>query len=89
MQLAAREALSQLIEKPKPMERQRLLQAFLKGTCRRAAHLMKLGVEIGEPLFGRLVGRLLIGPLELPSPRLLVGLRQVTDDIFRLCHWQR
>jgi hypothetical protein len=32
MQLVAREALPQLIEKPESVKRQRLLQAFLKET---------------------------------------------------------
>jgi hypothetical protein len=32
MQLVAREALAQLVEEPKPVERQGLLQALLKGT---------------------------------------------------------
>jgi hypothetical protein len=55
--------LLQLLEEPKSMERQCFLQAFLKGTSGRAAHLLKLGVETGAPLFGSFVGWLLVGPL--------------------------
>ena len=61
MQLVAREALPQLVEEAKSMERQSLFQALLKGACRLAVDLLQLGVETGKPLFGRLVGRLLIG----------------------------
>ena len=84
MQLVARETLPQLIEEPEPVQRQGLLQALLEGACRLAVDLLQLSVKTGKPLFGRLVGRFLVSPLEPGSPSFLVGLRKVTDDIFPL-----
>ena len=84
MQLAAREALPKLVEEAKSVEREGVLQPLLKGARRLPIDLLKLGVEIGEPLFGGLVGRFLVGPLEPGSPGFLVGLRQVADNIFPL-----
>jgi hypothetical protein len=63
------------------MERERFLQAFSKGACRLPVDLLQLRVKTGEPLFGGLVGRLPVGPLEPGSPRFLVGLRQVADNV--------
>ncbi|PSO44873.1 hypothetical protein BRC21_00840, partial [Candidatus Saccharibacteria bacterium SW_7_54_9] len=74
MQLVARETLPQLIEKSKTMEGEGVLQPLLKGARRPPIDLLQLGVEIGEPLFGGLVGRFLVGPLEPGSPGFLVGL---------------
>ena len=37
-----------LLENLKPMERERLFEAFLKGPGRRSVHLLKLGVELFE-----------------------------------------
>ena len=84
MQLVAREALPQLIEEPEPVQRQGLLQALLEGACRLAVDLLQLSVKTGKPLFGRLVGRFLVGPLEPGSPGFLVGLRKVADYVFSL-----
>jgi hypothetical protein len=84
MQLVAREAPSQLVKEPESMERQSLFQALLKGTSGLAVELLQFGVETGEPLLGGLVGRLLVGPLEPGSPRFLVLLRQVTQNVFAL-----
>ena len=84
MQLVARETLPQLIEEPEPVQRQGLLQALLEGACRLPVDLLQLRVKTGEPLFGGLVGRLPVGPLELLSPFLLVGLRQMADYVFSL-----
>ena len=42
------------------------------------------GVEIGEPLFGGLIGRFLVCPLKFPTPCFLVGLRQVADYVLAL-----
>jgi len=69
------EAFPQLVEKPESVKGQSLLQTLLERTCCGPIDLLKLGVEIGEPLFGGLVGRLLVGPLEPGSPVFLVGLR--------------
>ena len=84
MQLVARETLPQLIEEPEPVQRQGLLQALLEGACRLAVDLLQLSVKTGKPLFGRLVGRFLVSPLEPGSPSFLVGLRKVADNIFPL-----
>ena len=84
MQLVAREALPQLVEKSESAKGQGLLQAFLEGTCCSPIDLLQIGVQIGEPSFGGLVGRLLVGPLEPGSPGFLVGLREVADNIFPL-----
>ena len=84
MQLVARETLPQLIEEPEPVQRQGLLQPFLEGTRRLAVDLLQLRVKTGKPLFGGLVGRLPIGPLEPGSPSFLVGLRQMADYVFSL-----
>ena len=77
MQLVARETLPQLIEEPEPVQRQGLLQALLEGACRPAVDLLQLSVKTGKPLFGRLVGRFLVSPLEPGSPSFLVDLRKV------------
>ena len=58
MQLVAREALPKLIEESKSVEGEGLLQTFLEGTRRPPIDLLQLGVEIGEPLFGGLVGQI-------------------------------
>ena len=84
MQLVARETLPQLIEEPEPVQRQGLLQALLEGACRLAVDLLQLSVKTGKPLFGRLVGRFLVSPLEPGSPSFLVGLRQVADNVLAL-----
>jgi hypothetical protein len=84
MQLVAREALPRLVEESKSVEGEGLLQAFLEGTRRSPIDLLQFGVQIGEPPFGGLVGRLLVGPLEPGSPGCLVGLRKVTDDVSSL-----
>ena len=84
MQLVARETLPQLIEEPEPVQRQGLLQALLEGACRLAVDLLQLNVKTGKPLFGRLVGRLLVSPLEPGSPSFLVGLREVADYVSSL-----
>ena len=68
MQLVAREALPKLVEKPESVKGQGLLQALLEGPCRSPIDLLKLGVETDEPLFGGLVGRFLVGPLQPGSP---------------------
>jgi hypothetical protein len=61
-----------------------LFQSFHEGIGGLPVDLLQFGVETGEPLFGGLVGRLLVGPLELLPPFFLVGLRQVTDHVFPL-----
>ena len=78
------ETLLQLVEKSESMKGQGLLQAFLEGTRCPPIDLLQIGVQIGEPLFGGLVGRFLIGSLEPGSPGFLVGLRKVTDYILPL-----
>jgi hypothetical protein len=85
MQLVAREALSQLIEKPESVERWSVFQDLLKGASRPAVNLLQFGVEIGKPLSGPLAGRLLASPLELGSPRFLIGLRQMAEGIPSAC----
>jgi len=40
MQLAAREALAQLVEKSESVERERVLQTFLEGTSRLPVDLL-------------------------------------------------
>ena len=71
---------------------QSLFEALLKGASGLAIELLQFGVETGKPLLGGLVGRLLVGPLELPSPRFLVLLRQAIQNVLALsivlCHWQ-
>ena len=78
------QTLPQLIEEPEPVQRQGLLQALLDGACRLPIDLLQLSVKTGKPLFGRLVGRFLISPLKFPTPRFLVGLRQITDYVLAL-----
>ena len=84
MQLVAREAPSQLVKEPESMERQSLFQALLKGTSGLAVELLQFGVQVGEPLFGGLVGRFLVGSLEPGSPGFLIGLRKVADYVLSL-----
>ncbi|WP_259105736.1 hypothetical protein [Salinibacter ruber] len=81
MQLEAREALPQLIEKSEAVKGQGLLQTLLKSACCGPIDLLEFSIEIGEPLFGGLVAGRLVGPLEPGSPGFLVGLREVADDI--------
>lgn len=76
IQLVAREAFPQLIEKSEPMKCQDLLQSFLEEAGGLAVDLLQLGVKTGEPTFGGPVGRLLTGPLQLQSVRLGVALTQ-------------
>lgn len=78
------QAPSQLLEQAKPVEGERLFQPFHERIGRLPVDLLQLGMETGEPLFGGLVGRLLVDPLELPPPLFLVGLRKVADHVFPL-----
>ena len=57
---------------------------LLKGKRRSPIYLLQLGVEIGETIFGGLVGRFLVCPLKFPTPCFLVGLRQVADNVLAL-----
>ena len=77
-------ALPKLVEEAKSVERESVLQPLLKGARRLPIDLLKLGVEIGEPFFCGLVRRFLISPLKFPTPRFLVGLRQITDYVLAL-----
>ena len=53
------QAPAQFVKEPESMERQSLFQALLKGTSGLAVELLQFGVQVGEPFFGGLVGRLL------------------------------
>jgi len=66
------QALAQLVEETKSVEREGVFQPLLKGARRLPIDLLKLGVEIGQPLFGGLVGRFLVCPLKFPTPRFRV-----------------
>lgn len=78
------QTLSQLVEKSETMESEGVFKPLLKRARCFSIDLLQLGVEIGEPFFGGLIGRLLVSPLESGSPGFLVGLRQVTDDVLPL-----
>jgi hypothetical protein len=84
LRLRPRQSQIAILKETKTMEGERLLETLLKRICCRAVDLLQLGVELGEPLFGSLVGRLLVGALEPVAPFLLVGLREVTDHVFSL-----
>ena len=75
------QALPKLVEESKTMESKGVLQPLLKRARRSPVDLLQFGVEIGEPLFGSLVGRFLVGSLEPRSPSFLVSLRQMADDV--------
>jgi len=62
------ETPSHLLEDAEPMEREGLFESFLEGTSCRPVDLLKLAVELLQGRSGPLVGRLLVGTTQLPTP---------------------
>ena len=72
------------------MQREGLLQAFLKARSGRLVSLLELSMELFEGRPGFVVLRALVRTLKPLAPRGLLGLRQVVSPRSpnRLCHWQ-
>ena len=73
-----------LVDHAESVQRECLLEAFVQGERRRLVEDQELAPERGQRRFGVLVGRLRVGPLELASPRRLLGLGQIRDDVLAL-----